>query len=292
MTRRASFTAHFASVAFAIAALVASPHAVRSASAQAGAAAEPAARYPFDPVCPWGRVADGQGMLVRCLDPAEAQRLAGSTRASTASGTALAVTPPPAAPPGTAPVAVSAPPPAPPIVVAAPPVVAPVTPPPAAGTVRAAPAPAAAPAVPSASAPVAPPAGGPAAPAPRAAPRTPAPPPKPRSLRVASTTVGAAQADTGELPEAQKELQKASERYTQCVDSNGGLDADSGVVTLRFLVRERGRAEGVSVKERRGVSIAAAKCVADVVDRRYVGYPAAPIVGATLAIEFRAMGAR
>jgi hypothetical protein len=51
------------------------------------------------------------------------------------------------------------------------------------------------------------------------------------------------------------------------------------------LVRERGRAEGVAVKDRRGVSLVAAKCIADVIDRRYVGYPAAPIVGATLTID-------
>ena len=33
------------------------------------------------------------------------------------------------------------------------------------------------------------------------------------------------------------------------------------------------------------------KCIADVIDRRYVGYPAAPIVGATLSIELGSEGA-
>lgn len=33
------------------------------------------ARYPFDPACPWGRVANGQGMLKRCLSEAEAKRV-------------------------------------------------------------------------------------------------------------------------------------------------------------------------------------------------------------------------
>jgi hypothetical protein len=51
-------------------------------------------------------------------------------------------------------------------------------------------------------------------------------------------------------------------------------------------VRERGRAEGLTVKDRTGLSLAAAKCIADVVDRRFVGYPAAPIVGADLSIGF------
>jgi hypothetical protein len=103
--------------------------------------------------------------------------------------------------------------------------------------------------------------------------------------------VGPALADTGELPEAQAQLRKVQERYKQCVESNGGLERAEGRVTLRFLVRERGRAEGVAVKDRQGVSLAAAKCVAEVVDRRYVGYPSAPIVGATMNIDFVPEGA-
>lgn len=103
--------------------------------------------------------------------------------------------------------------------------------------------------------------------------------------------VGPAIADTGELPEAHVQLRRVNDRYAQCVANNGGLEGEQGRVTVRFLVRERGRAEGVAVKERQGVSLAAAKCVAEVVDRRFVGYPAAPIVGATLSIDFIPEGA-
>jgi hypothetical protein len=42
------------------------------------------------------------------------------------------------------------------------------------------------------------------------------------------------------------------------------------------------------VQARRGVSQKAAKCIAEVVDRRYVGFPEAPIVGATLSIDLAA----
>src|SRR5262245_44820015 len=74
----------------------------RDAIAQEASVAEPAVRYPFDPVCPWGRVADGRGMLVRCLEPAEAARLAavvGSAPAAPAPAAAPApVAPVPAAP--------------------------------------------------------------------------------------------------------------------------------------------------------------------------------------------------
>jgi hypothetical protein len=198
------------------------------ASAEEVAAAEPALRYPFDPVCPWGRVADGRGILVRCLDATEAQRLA--TRVPAVATPALA----PAAAPAPTPL------------------------------------PATEPRRPSEAPPLA----------------ASAPAPKMSSRKVSLERVSAARADTGELPEARTQLLRANERYVQCVESNGGLSASPASVTLRFLVRERGRAEGVTVKDRAGLSLAAAKCVANVVDRRFVGYPAAPIVGADLTIDF------
>jgi hypothetical protein len=222
-----------------------SPSAERDASAQEVTGAEPAARFPFDPVCPWGRVADGRGMLVRCLESTEAARLASVAPSPT--GAAVS----PAAPVASAPV------------VAAP--LASGGPVPAAP--RAAPAPVAAPPLP--------------------APALAAPAPAIRSSRrVLLEAVGPALADTGELPEAQVQLARAGDRYLQCVESNGGISVSPAKVTLRFLVRERGRAEGLTVKDRSGLSLAAAKCIADVVDRRFVGYPAAPIVGADLSIGF------
>ena len=214
----------------------------REASAEEASVAEPAVRYPFDPVCPWGRVADGRGMLVRCLESAEAARLAAVSSSST---------------PALAPAAASAAPAA-----AAPPAAAPVAP-----ALTAAPR---APAAPPLSAPV----------------LAPTPAVRNSSRRVLLKEVGPAHADAGELPDARVQLARASDRYVQCVESSGGISQSPAKVTLRFLVRERGRAEGITVKERTGVSAAAAKCVADVVDRRFVGYPAAPIVGADLSIEF------
>ncbi len=32
-------------------------------------------RYPYDPACPWGRIGNGKGLIVRCLTEAEAQAL-------------------------------------------------------------------------------------------------------------------------------------------------------------------------------------------------------------------------
>ena len=178
---------------------------------QSIAGADNPQRYPFDPACPWGRLGDGHGMLIRCLKPAEASqllRLDGSAQPSTKpapSSDGAAVTPAPATQPSSA-------------------------------------------------------------------------------QRLQVDSVGPAIADAGELPLAGSKLSLPKDRYIECVNKHGGLSAKQGKVVVRFLVRERGRAEGVAVKSHSGMSADAAKCIADVVDRRYVGYPAAPIVGATLPI--------
>ncbi len=174
-------------------------------------AAPPAAasRYPYDPVCEWGRLADGRGMLIRCLTRAEAASLKGAgSSAST--------------PPATrAPAETSA----------------------AASTSS----------------------GG---------------------KQKLAVTVGPVHAEHGQLPEAVRKLKRAEDRFLACVRDNGGLTRKEGEVQVRFLVRERGRAEGVSVAKRRSLSAAAAQCVADVVDRRGVGLPEAPLVAATLVVKF------
>jgi len=192
-------------------------------------------RYPYDPACPWGRISNGKGLIVRCLGEAEAQGLRSGTLVQS----------------GTLPVAASA----------------------ASG----------APAVPAAASaappPVAPEEGAVAdasAPAP-----APAPAPSTDKLEI---TVGPVTADTGTLGIGK--LGAARDRYLKCVNDNGGLKDPSGEVQVRFMLRQRGRAEGVSVAKRSGVSAEAARCVSEVVDRRYVGVPAEPIVGATVAIKF------
>jgi hypothetical protein len=207
----------------------------------AASAAEPpqtaGSLHATDTTCPWGRLGDGKGRLVRCLTQTEAERL-------------LAESPP-------APGAVSAPP----------------TAAGSAPTVQRFPAlsgvaPADQPPVP------------PDAPAPSPA----LPPSGAPAEEEFLAEIGAVTADQGTLPEAAKSLKKARDRFVECVQKNGGLTADRGEVDVRFMVQGRGRAEGVSVKKRRGMSEVAAKCVADVVDRRYVGAPEEPMVGATLQV--------
>lgn len=186
-------------------------------------------RYPYDPACPWGRIGNGKGLIVRCLSETEAQGLRSGTL-----GNSLPVT---SAAPS-----------------------APAAPPPAAANPLAS--------EESSDANLVPPA--PAAPA--------------ISDEKLEVTVGPVSADSGTLGIGK--LGAAKERYLKCVADNGGLKEASGEVEVRFLLRQRGRAEGVSVAKRSGLSVEAARCVSDVVDRRYVGVPDAPIVGATVVIKF------
>ncbi len=179
-------------------------------SSARGEAADPLSRYPYDPVCAWGRVANGRGLIVRCLTQAEAGELA--RREASAPG-----------------------------------IVAPPVPVPEGGVPEAGPAFSGA---------------------------------DLKSLRV--------NADIGKLLEAEKKLSTARERFLECVTKHGGIEAQNAEVHVRFLVRARGRAEGVSVAKRSGVSSGAAQCVADVVDRRAVGVPEEPIVGATAVFQFTA----
>ena len=200
----------------------------------AASAAEPPATSAasvagVDSACPWGRLGDGKGHLVRCLTETEAQRLLAESPPVT----------PAVAPPASA---------------------TPVTKAPSLANVAPAEPPAAPAEPPPAEPPVTPPAEG------------------------LSAEISAVTADQGNLPDAMKSLKKALERFAQCVEKNGGLSAEKGEAELRFLVQGRGRAEGVSVKKRHGMSEPAAKCIADVVDRRYVGTPEEPMVGATLQV--------
>jgi hypothetical protein len=222
------------------------------AASRGGAQAEIAPRYPFDPLCPWGRISDGHGMIVRCLGAAEATALAREPQAS-----ALPSEPAPAS--TVAPVPSAAAPSAPVASVPAPVPAQPLAPPPVAPSATFAPA---------------------AVPHPSPAPAAPV-----RAQNAAVSQIGPLAVDTGDLPSALAELRKPKQRYTDCVNQNGGLTGAHGRVQVRFLVRELGRAEGVLVKEREGVSLEAAKCIAGVIDRRNVGYPEAPIVGATIAID-------
>lgn len=104
------------------------------------------------------------------------------------------------------------------------------------------------------------------------------------STPAVTVKLGTLAAEKGELTPGK--LGKPLDRYEACIEENGGLSGASGTVTLQFLVRaELGRAEGVEVQKFTGVTKKAARCIADVVDRRQVGAPTVPLTGATLTFE-------
>jgi len=176
-------------------------------------------RYPYDPACPWGRIADGKGMLVRCLTAEEVKVLATAAPASVANpANSIASTREPTSSPS------------------------PPSPTPNAGTAT------------------------------------------PESFVSELIDVVA---EEGDLPLAKRKLGIPLARYALCVGKNGGLEGAVGQVEVKFLVRERGRAEGATVAKSQGVSEAAARCIADVIDRRPTGTPEAPIVSATATIRIR-----
>ena len=176
-------------------------------------------RFPFDPACAWGRLADGRGMVVRCLTQPEAAQLGAIKTAAQSGTTTSTIAGIQSSPSGTTTLASAE-----------------TTDKKSATDVRA----------------------------------------EPLEVEVVSVT-----ADEGALPIARRKLHLPQDKYARCVADNGGLTGESGEITIRFLVRERGRAEGTSVEKRSGVSEAAARCIASVVDRRPVGTPEGPAVGAT-----------
>jgi hypothetical protein len=117
----------------------------------------------------------------------------------------------------------------------------------------------------------------------------PSPPPVAEApKRTITAELGPVVVDTGALPLAVKKLGAAKSKFVECVEKNGGMSGPSAEVQVKFLVRERGRAEGVSLGKFKGLSRAAGSCVAHVVDRREVGYPEADVVGASLVLRFTA----
>jgi hypothetical protein len=181
-------------------------------------------RYPYDPACPWGRIGNGKGLIVRCLSEAEAQALRAGTVAALPAG-ATSAAPSPSAAPSSAP----------------------------------------------------------ALTAPEEAPEADAGAPSANDEKL-DVAIGPVTADTGELGVGK--LGAPKDKYVKCINDNGGMKEATAEVQVRFLLRAKGRAEGVSVAKRIGVTTEAARCVSEVVDRRFVGVPDAPIVGATVTIKF------
>ena len=118
-----------------------------------------------------------------------------------------------------------------------------------------------------------------AAPDPQAEPQPepePAAPPPPPKVELASKPKFVGE---GEVPKVERFLNKMREGTAACVAERGGLSAESGEMKLQFLVRTRGRAEGVDVLSSKGVSEEAERCVRELFKNKRVGTPTNDPVG-------------
>lgn len=109
-----------------------------------------------------------------------------------------------------------------------------------------------------------------------------APPPLP------TVEIGAPQFENGEVTKVEKSLGKASSALARCIAEHGGLSGDAGTVKIQFLVRSRGRAEGVEVLAAKGVGAEASACVRRLIKNKAIGAPTADPVGVTVTLTFRA----
>jgi hypothetical protein len=100
--------------------------------------------------------------------------------------------------------------------------------------------------------------------------------------------IGAPKFESGEVSRVERSLGKASADLARCVAEHGGLAGDSGTLKVQFLVRARGRAEGVEVLAAKGIGAEASGCVRQRLKNRAIGAPTADPVGVTVVITFKA----
>jgi hypothetical protein len=100
--------------------------------------------------------------------------------------------------------------------------------------------------------------------------------------------VGAPKFENGQVPKAEKTLNGAADAIARCVADHGGLQGAAGSLKVQFLVRARGRAEGVEVLSAKGVSAEAAQCVRLLLKNKAVGAPSSDPVGVTVVLSLKA----
>ncbi|MFT3775894.1 MAG: hypothetical protein QM820_61910 [Minicystis sp.] len=114
-------------------------------------------------------------------------------------------------------------------------------------------------------------------------------PPKdaPRPAATPLVEIGAPKFENGEVTKVEKSLGKASADIAKCIAEHGGLTGDTGSMKIQFLVRSRGRAEGVEVLSAKNVSGEASACVRVLLKNKAIGAPSADPVGVTVTITFK-----
>lgn len=91
----------------------------------------------------------------------------------------------------------------------------------------------------------------------------------------------------GEIPKHEKTVAALMTGVAKCVTEHGGLTAKAGSLKLELLVRARGKAEGVEVRELKGAGPEAATCIRSFVRGRTIGTPTSDPVGVTVQIDLK-----
>lgn len=112
-------------------------------------------------------------------------------------------------------------------------------------------------------------------------------PPKDHPTAPPTVEIGAPKFDNGQVTKVEKSLGKASSDLARCVADHGGVSGDAGTMKIQFLVRSRGRAEGVEVLASKGVSAEASACVRVLIKNKAIGAPSADPVGVTVVLTFK-----
>lgn len=122
-----------------------------------------------------------------------------------------------------------------------------------------------------------------------AEPKPPEPPKEPDKPAAPPPVVeiGAPKFQNGEVTKVERSLGKAAKAIAACVADHGGLAAPVGSLKVQFLVRSRGRAEGVEILAAKGVSQEASSCVRVLLKNKAIGAPSADPVGVTVTITLK-----
>lgn len=89
----------------------------------------------------------------------------------------------------------------------------------------------------------------------------------------------------GEVPKVESFLEKMKKPVASCVAEHGGLPKEQSKLEIQFLVRLRGKAEGVEVLKRDGVSEEAERCIRQVFKDEWVGTPTSDPTGVVFFYE-------
>ena len=73
----------------------------------------------------------------------------------------------------------------------------------------------------------------------------------------------------------------------ECVATEGGLKSQSARLKVMFLVRARGRAEGLIVSSARNIPPKVVRCITKLIESQPVGTPSNDPVGVTALIELK-----